>query len=71
MGASASALPDTITIDVAKEFSGDKFDQTAWDGLTIGEDGTVSKAAFIALLEGSAGGGVTREDAEAEAKADA
>ena len=73
MGSAASTLPDAVTLELAKECVGEKFDVSKWEAIAVGEGGTATKEAFIKLISDSGGfpgGGVTREQAEADSKAD-
>lgn len=71
MGASASSLPDKVTLDQAKSLAGDRFDDAKWQEAADPE-GNVTKETFLSWGDAAPvpGGGVTREQAEAEAAAD-
>ncbi|GMH89370.1 hypothetical protein TrVE_jg8064 [Triparma verrucosa] len=70
MGSASSTLPDSITVEQAKEMAGDRFDEEKWNA-NKDDQGQVSKSTFLSWGDAPvAGGGVTKEQALAESNAD-
>ena len=63
-------MPDSITVEQAKEMAGDRFDEEKWNA-NKDDQGQVSKSTFLSWGDAPvAGAGVTKEQALAESNAD-